>query len=91
MTKKIVLLGVMLIASQATITNTYASSVNAAEFSSMQQCLASISSKTGEKLQVMSDKPNKVFGVLSQSKKTFACEQKVTGSKGTYYYGYYMD
>lgn len=35
------------------------------------------------------DKPSKVSGVLTNGE-TFACERKTTGSKGTYYLGWYV-
>jgi hypothetical protein len=66
-----------------------ADSVMKAEFSSLQNCLAAIKKNTGQKLEIVTDKPNEVSGFLS-NKKGFACEKKVTGTKGTYYEGWFM-
>ncbi|MEL4887848.1 hypothetical protein N6P31_12320 [Pectobacterium betavasculorum] len=66
-----------------------ADSVMKAEFRTMQECLASIKAHSGSSLKVVRDKPDIVTGNLSNGK-TFACEKKETGTKGTYYEGWYM-
>ncbi|MEQ9905004.1 hypothetical protein [Pectobacterium aroidearum] len=67
-----------------------ADSVMKAEFRTMQECLSSIKAHSGSSsLKVIRDKPTIVTGYLSNGKH-FSCEKKETGTKGTYYEGWYM-
>ncbi|WP_337262633.1 MULTISPECIES: hypothetical protein [unclassified Serratia (in: enterobacteria)] len=63
-------------------------SVMKAEFRTLSDCLSSIENNSGHSLTVIRDKPDIVSGKLSNGK-TFACELKETGTKGTYYEGWY--
>lgn len=69
--------------------NTLADSVMKAEFHSMQECLSAIKANGGEPLKIIQDKPDMVTGRLP-NEKMFACEKKETGSKGTYFEGWFM-
>ena len=91
MNKKNILLSLILISSTAVFTSCSSPSVNSADFNSMQQCLSSIKNSTGEELEIVTDKPDNVSGVLKDSRKLFGCQKKSSGSKGTYYNGYYHD
>ena len=60
-----------------------------ADFYSMTECLNSIRKKSGSKtIKPMTDTPNNVSGYLSNGKQ-FGCKKKTTGTKGTYYNGWY--
>lgn len=61
-----------------------------AKFDSIQECLASIQKKTGEKLDPMTDKPNHVSGFLGKTGLQFNCELKETETEGTYIDGWYQ-
>ena len=64
--------------------------VRQAEFSTIQGCLRGIRTDAGRNIDIKTvDKPSKVSGVLTNGV-TFACERKMTGSKGTYYLGWYV-
>lgn len=65
------------------------SSVMSAEFRTMASCLEGIKRNTGSTLNVITDNPDKVSGTLSDGR-TFACERKSTGTKGTYYEGWFV-
>ena len=69
--------------------STLADSVMKAEFHSMQECLSAIKANGGEPLKIIHDKPDMVTGRLPNDK-MFACEKKETGSKGTYFEGWFM-
>ncbi|ENO8634962.1 MULTISPECIES: hypothetical protein [Enterobacterales] len=69
--------------------STLADSVMKAEFHSMQECLSAIKANGGEPLKIIQDKPDMVTGRLPNDK-MFACEKKETGSKGTYFEGWFM-
>ena len=61
----------------------------AAEFLTMQGCLAGIKKDAGTDIdKIVRDKPAIVTGFLANGRQ-FACEKKTTGTKGTYYYGWY--
>jgi len=60
-----------------------------AEFRTMRACLQGIQKSTKRRLQVVTDKPHQVSGVLSNGGGFFSCVQRVTGTKGTYYEGTY--
>lgn len=84
---KIILTSLLILLS--TMQLSHASEVMKGEFRSMSTCLSSIESHSGKKIdRVGTDRPDKVSGFLSNGKH-FACTRKSTGSKGTYYEGYY--
>lgn len=63
--------------------------VRAAEFITIQGCLAGIEKDAGTHIdKIARDKPAIVTGFLANGEQ-FACEIKTTGTKGTYYYGWY--
>lgn len=67
----------------------HASNVMKGEFRSMRVCLSSIENHSGKKIdKIVTDRPDQVSGFLS-NRKHFSCTRKSTGSKGTYYEGYY--
>jgi len=59
-----------------------------AEFRTMSECLAGIRSSSGQSLKVVTDTPSEVSGFLSKGQ-GFACQRKESGTKGTYYHGWY--
>jgi hypothetical protein len=61
------------------------------EFSSLQQCLSAIQTKTGLSLKPVIDKPDHVSGYLGNTKRDFSCKQMSTGTKGVYWEGWYED
>jgi hypothetical protein len=63
--------------------------VRSAEFQTMRSCLEGIKNSSGQTLDVIADKPTKVSGFLSNGE-GFACELKSTGTRGTYYHGWYF-
>jgi len=63
--------------------------VRGAEFLTLSGCLEGIKKDTGSSLKVYTDTQERVSGVLSNGK-TFSCEMKSTGTKGTYFEGWYM-
>ncbi|QNY27982.1 hypothetical protein IC763_03000 [Acinetobacter seifertii] len=65
--------------------------IMSAKFNSMDECLASIKSKTGEALDPMTDKPEHVSGFLGKTGLQFNCEVKHTGTEGTYVDGWYQE
>ncbi|MCG8485886.1 MAG: hypothetical protein MI756_00285 [Chromatiales bacterium] len=67
----------------------YSKSVMNAEFRTLKACLSAIEKNGGGPLKIITDKPEEVSGFLSNGE-GFACERKVTGSKGTYYHGWFM-
>lgn len=69
--------------------NSHASEVMSAQFRTMAACLSGIEKSSGQKLKVVTDKPHEVSGFLSNGK-GFACQKKETGTKGTYFEGWYM-
>jgi hypothetical protein len=70
-------------------TSGYAEEVMQAEFQTMASCLSSIKNSSGQELKIITDKPDEVSGFLSNGK-GFACQKKETGTKGTYFEGWYM-
>lgn len=64
------------------------STVIAAEFKTLQECLDAIKKNTGSPLKIITDKPSQVSGFLSNGEH-FACVEKVTDSKGTFIDGWY--
>ncbi|MDX9840568.1 MAG: hypothetical protein RBS95_03875 [Desulfobulbus sp.] len=71
------------------VTNSNATNTMKAEFPSLQSCLFAIEKSSGQKLKIITDKPDEVSGFLANGK-GFACQKKVTGTKGTYFEGWYM-
>jgi hypothetical protein len=63
--------------------------VRSAEFQTMRSCLEGIKKSSGQTLDVVTDEPTEVSGFLS-NRKGFACQLKSTGTKGTYYHGWYI-
>ena len=64
------------------------SEVMNAEFRSLSACLEGIKSNSGQSLNVITDKPDKVSGKLANGE-TFACTREESGTKGTYFAGWY--
>lgn len=64
-----------------------ASEVMNAEFRTMNECLEGIRNRSKQSLKV-TDTPTEVSGFLSNGQ-GFACQKKETGTKGTYYHGWY--
>lgn len=63
--------------------------VRQAEFSTMQACLKSVPADAGLSIKdVVVDKPDAVSGYLVGGR-FFACQKKQSGTKGTYYLGWY--
>lgn len=67
----------------------YEPSVMTAEFYSLSKCLEGLKKSSGQQLEIITDEPDKVSGLLSNGE-GFACEKKTTGTKGTYYEGWYF-
>ncbi|MCO1335941.1 hypothetical protein MO867_16530 [Microbulbifer sp. OS29] len=67
----------------------HSKSVMNAEFRTLKACLSAIEKNGGGPLKIITDKPKEVSGFLANGE-GFACERKVTGSKGTYYHGWFM-
>lgn len=64
-------------------------SMMAADFLTMHGCLESIQKSAGSAVdKIIRDKPDIVTGFLAD-RRQFACEKKTSGTKGTYYYGWY--
>ena len=62
-----------------------------AKFSSMSKCLQSIEKSSKTSLNIITDKPEEVSGLLGgNSKLGFACEIKETGTEGTFVEGWYV-
>lgn len=70
--------------------STNSGSVMLAEFRTLEACLAGISRSSGASLRPSTDTPSKVAGKLSDGR-FFVCEMKVTGTKGTYFEGWYTN
>jgi hypothetical protein len=64
------------------------STVVAAEFKTLQECLDTIKKNTGSPLKIITDKPSRTSGFLSNGQH-FACMEKVTDAKGTFIDGWY--
>ena len=59
------------------------------KFSSLQDCLSSIQSKTGLSPNPVIDKPDQVSGYLGNTERDFSCAQQSTGTQGVYWEGWY--
>ena len=64
------------------------STVIAAEFKTVQECMDAIKKNTGSTLKIITDKPSQVSGFLSDGEH-FACVEKATDAKGTFIDGWY--
>jgi len=60
-----------------------------AESRTLSDCLSSIKKSSGLTLQIVTDEPDMVSGILSNGE-GFGCEKKSSGTKGTYYRTWYM-
>jgi hypothetical protein len=60
---------------------------NAWEFGSMDKCISKIKTDVGP-LTIVRDTPEEVLG-KTLAGNTFACSRQVTGTRGTYFYGWY--
>ena len=58
------------------------------EFMSIKNCLSTFESKVGP-LKITKDTPSEIFGRTSAGK-MFVCQRVESGSRGTYYTGWYM-
>lgn len=67
----------------------HASETRVAQFRSLAECLIGVEKSSGQKLKPVTDKPGEVSGFLSNGK-AFSCQKKETGTKGTYFEGWYM-
>ncbi len=66
-------------------------SVRRAEFRSLDECLSSIQQHSGSRIrETVTDRPRNVSGYL-QSGAHFGCRQRQTGTKGTFWEGWYDD
>lgn len=83
--RAIVISGCVLFASGA---GNAADAMNA-EFSTMAKCLEGIKKSSGQELKIVTDKPSEVSGFLANGQ-GFGCQRTESGSKGTYYRGWYM-
>lgn len=86
--KKLVLIVMPCLVSMPAISE---NTVQQAEFSSIQSCLASIKRVSGHELDIVIDKPEKVTGYLKGTKRHFACIVEDTGSKGRYVDGWFSN
>jgi len=87
--KSFALLTSALVASFFIAANCFADEVMSAQFRTMAACLSGIKTSSGQKLKVVMDKPQEVSGFLSNGK-GFACQKKESGTKGTYFEGWYI-
>jgi hypothetical protein len=67
----------------------HATSTMKAEFRTLRQCLQAIEKNSGQRLRVVTDKPTEVSGFLANGQ-GFACKQRESGTKGTYFEGWFM-
>jgi hypothetical protein len=61
--------------------------VKVGEYATIKQCLAAIHAAVGP-LDIARDRPNEIIGTTSDDQ-MFSCSEKVTGSRGMYYQGWY--
>nr|AAK56383.1 hypothetical protein [bacterium] len=67
----------------------YADQAMSAEFRSLDDCLSGIKESSGKELKIITNEPEEVSGFLSNGK-GFGCQEKRSGTKGTYFEGWYM-
>ncbi len=84
-----ILVSSFFIASLSIAANSYANEVMSAQFRTLASCLSGIEKSSGQKLKIITDKPHEVSGFLTNGK-GFACQRKESGTKGTYFEGWYM-
>jgi len=60
-----------------------------AEFRTLSGCIEGIKKNSGQSLKIITDTPSEVSGFLSNGQ-GFGCQKKTTGTKGTYYAGWFM-
>ena len=66
-----------------------ATEVMNAEFRTLASCLQGIKKGSGQTLKIVTDTPSEVSGFLADGQ-GFACERTESGTKGTYFRGWYM-
>jgi hypothetical protein len=66
-----------------------ATEVMNAEFRTLASCLQGIKKGSGQALKIVTDTPSEVSGFLANGQ-GFACERTESGTKGTYFRGWYM-
>lgn len=72
------------------VSESFAADAMTREFRSMSACLQWIQSSAKKKrVVVVSDKPDSVTGYFGNGQ-FFGCKRRTTGTKGTFYEGYYM-
>lgn len=59
-----------------------------AEFRTLNQCLEGVKGSARSSLDIVTNRPDEVSGFLSNGE-GFACQKKVSGTKGIYYHGWY--
>ena len=59
------------------------------EYRTLQECISGIQSSSGNTLKIITDTPDEVSGFLANGQ-GFACEKKVSGTKGVYFEGWYL-
>ncbi len=64
------------------------STIVAADYQTLGDCLAAIQESTGSTLNIITEKPSQISGFLSNGEQ-FACVEKVSDEKGTYVDGWY--
>lgn len=83
-------ISIVLLLTLITTTSYASNSMMSADFGSMNSCLKGIQKSSGQSLRIVTDTPTKVSGLLSNGN-GFACEKKNSGSRGTYYTGWYFN
>lgn len=83
---RVILVSAMLI---LTIGKSSATETMSAEFKTLASCLKGIQKGSGQSLKIITDTPTEVSGLLANGQ-GFACERTESGTKGTYFRGWYM-
>ena len=81
-------IGALLVLSASMVGEGAAGQAMNAEFGSMGECLTGIKNSSRQSLKIITDTSSEVSGVLSNGQ-GFACQRKISGTKGTYYHGWY--
>lgn len=63
--------------------------MQSADFATLYDCLQGIKKDSGMKLTIVTDEPDEVSGQLSNGA-GFGCNQKTSGTRGTYFNGWYL-
>ena len=74
----------ILVLASLSVSAAWSSTIMRGEFGSMQRCLSAIVASSGQQLQIVTDKPDRVSGKLSDGR-FFMCKKIESGSKGTYF------